>query len=100
MVRFGSVAPCRPMQLRKVDWWFTERNAVGSRFARRSWSSGRVSGVCQFSFSFLIRWLSSTFATANRYMQFIAIICLAVGAAIFYGIVHDQITAHICVEYF
>ncbi len=33
-------------------------------------------------------------------MQFIAIILLGVLAAVFYGIVHDQVTARICVEYF
>ena len=33
-------------------------------------------------------------------MQWIAIILFSVGAAIAYGIVHDQITARICVEYF
>jgi hypothetical protein len=33
-------------------------------------------------------------------MQFLAIIGLSVAAAITYGIIHDQITARICVEYF
>lgn len=33
-------------------------------------------------------------------MEFLKIIRLCVGAAIIYGIVHDQVTAHICVEYF
>ena len=33
-------------------------------------------------------------------MQSVAIIALAVAAAIFYGIVHDQVTARICIEYF
>jgi hypothetical protein len=33
-------------------------------------------------------------------MQFIAIVLFSVAAAIFYGIVHDQITARVCVEYF
>jgi hypothetical protein len=33
-------------------------------------------------------------------MQFVAIICLSVAAAVTYGIVHDQITSRICVEYF
>ncbi len=33
-------------------------------------------------------------------MQFIAIILLSIGAAVGYGIIHDQITARICVEYF
>src|SRR3974390_1428311 len=33
-------------------------------------------------------------------MQFIAIILLSIAGAITYGIVHDQITARICVEYF
>jgi len=33
-------------------------------------------------------------------MQFIWIILLAVGAAVSYGVVHDQITARVCVEYF
>jgi hypothetical protein len=33
-------------------------------------------------------------------MQSAAIIFLSIAAAIFYGIVHDQITARICVEYF
>src|SRR6266446_2949414 len=33
-------------------------------------------------------------------MQFIWIMLLAVGAAVSYGIVHDQITARVCVEYF
>jgi hypothetical protein len=33
-------------------------------------------------------------------MRFIAIVALAVIAAISYGILHDQITARVCVEYF
>jgi hypothetical protein len=33
-------------------------------------------------------------------MQSIGIILLCIGAAVAYGIVHDQITARICVEYF
>jgi len=33
-------------------------------------------------------------------MQSIAILFLCVGSAILYGIVHDQVTARICVEYF
>jgi len=33
-------------------------------------------------------------------MQFVLIFFLSVTAAIFYGILHDQITARICVEYF
>jgi hypothetical protein len=33
-------------------------------------------------------------------MQFIAIVMLCVVAAITYGILHDQVTARICVEYF
>ena len=33
-------------------------------------------------------------------MQFLAIVGLCVAAAITYGIVHDQVTARVCVEYF
>jgi hypothetical protein len=33
-------------------------------------------------------------------MEFVKIVAFAVGAAIAYGIVHDQVTAHLCVEYF
>jgi hypothetical protein len=33
-------------------------------------------------------------------MPFLRIVLLAIGAAIAYGIVHDQITARLCVEYF
>lgn len=33
-------------------------------------------------------------------MRFLAILLLSVAAAVTYGIVHDQITAHLCVEYF
>src|SRR5207253_9449473 len=33
-------------------------------------------------------------------MQFIWIILLAVIAAVSYGVVHDQVTARVCVEYF
>jgi hypothetical protein len=33
-------------------------------------------------------------------MQWIAIVCLSVLMSVFYGILHDQITARICVEYF
>jgi hypothetical protein len=40
------------------------------------------------------------FAESNKYMQSLGIMFLAVLAAIAYGIVHDQITARICVEYF
>lgn len=33
-------------------------------------------------------------------MRFLAIIGLCVAAAVIYGIVHDQVTARVCVEYF
>ena len=33
-------------------------------------------------------------------MQFVKIILMCVGAAVVYGIAHDQITARVCVEYF
>src|SRR5690349_15487334 len=33
-------------------------------------------------------------------MQFLAIVALCVLATVLYGILHDQITARICVEYF
>ncbi|MBI5365580.1 MAG: hypothetical protein HZA54_00975 [Planctomycetes bacterium] len=33
-------------------------------------------------------------------MEFLKIVALALGAAIAYGIAHDQITARVCVEYF
>ncbi|HXE53265.1 MAG TPA: hypothetical protein VN541_09635 [Tepidisphaeraceae bacterium] len=33
-------------------------------------------------------------------MQYILIVGLCIASAVFYGIVHDQITARICVEYF
>jgi hypothetical protein len=33
-------------------------------------------------------------------MQFLAIILFCVGAAVVYGILHDQVTARVCVEYF
>lgn len=33
-------------------------------------------------------------------MEFLKIVAFSVGAAIAYGIVHDQVTAHLCVEYF
>ena len=33
-------------------------------------------------------------------MEFFKIVAFSVGAAIAYGIVHDQVTAHLCVEYF
>jgi hypothetical protein len=33
-------------------------------------------------------------------MQAIAILGLCVGAAVVYGILHDLVTAHVCVEYF
>ena len=32
-------------------------------------------------------------------LQAILIVMLSIAAAVFYGIVHDQITARICVEY-
>jgi hypothetical protein len=34
------------------------------------------------------------------YMQFVGIVFLCVVAAALYGIIHDQITARVCVEYF
>jgi hypothetical protein len=40
------------------------------------------------------------FARDNHHMQSVAIIVLAVAAVIFYGIVYDQVTARICIEYF
>jgi hypothetical protein len=33
-------------------------------------------------------------------MKFLGIVALSVGSAISYGIVHDQVTARVCVEYF
>src|SRR5687768_544331 len=33
-------------------------------------------------------------------MPVFKIVALCVGAAVFYGIVHDQITARLCIEYF
>jgi hypothetical protein len=33
-------------------------------------------------------------------MQFVGIVLLCIGAAVVYGILHDQITARVCVEYF
>jgi hypothetical protein len=33
-------------------------------------------------------------------VEFVKIVLLSIGAAIFYGIVHDLFTAHLCVEYF
>ena len=33
-------------------------------------------------------------------MPFLAIVALSVGAAVFYGVIHDQITARLCLEYF
>src|SRR5262245_41999672 len=39
-------------------------------------------------------------ARENSFVQFITIVGLSVLAAITYGIIHDQITARICVEYF
>ncbi len=33
-------------------------------------------------------------------MQKVAIIALCIGAAVTYGVVHDQVTARVCVEYF
>ncbi|MEM7013599.1 MAG: hypothetical protein AAF585_19175 [Verrucomicrobiota bacterium] len=33
-------------------------------------------------------------------MEFIKIILLSIVAAVVYGILHDQVTARICVEYF
>jgi hypothetical protein len=33
-------------------------------------------------------------------MQFIAIILLSIAMAVIYGILHDQVTARVCVEYF
>ena len=33
-------------------------------------------------------------------MHFVSIILFGIAAAVFYGIVHDQITARVCIEYF
>lgn len=33
-------------------------------------------------------------------MQFLKIVCLTIAMAISYGILHDMVTAHLCVEYF
>ena len=33
-------------------------------------------------------------------MQFVGIVLFSIAAAAFYGVVHDQITARVCVEYF
>jgi hypothetical protein len=34
------------------------------------------------------------------FIEFVAIVLISVGMAVAYGIVHDQITARVCVEYF
>src|SRR5262245_61211379 len=36
----------------------------------------------------------------ERPMQIVAIIGFCIGPAVFYGVVHDQVTARVCVEYF
>ncbi len=36
----------------------------------------------------------------NTMLQFVAIVALCVLAAVVYGVVHDQITARVCIEYF
>lgn len=36
----------------------------------------------------------------SRFREFIKILLLCIGAAIAYGMVHDQITVRICIEYF
>jgi len=33
-------------------------------------------------------------------MQSLAIVLLCIGSAVMYGVLHDQVTARICVEYF
>ena len=33
-------------------------------------------------------------------MEYVKIVAFCVAAAIAYGILHDQVTAHLCVEYF
>src|SRR5438046_1821291 len=33
-------------------------------------------------------------------MAFLKIVALSIGAAVFYGVLHDQITARLCIEYF
>jgi len=39
-------------------------------------------------------------AGAGSIMESLKIILFAIGATVFYGILHDQVTAHLCVEYF
>jgi len=33
-------------------------------------------------------------------MKFLGVVLLAVGASVLYGILHDQITVRVCLEYF
>jgi len=42
----------------------------------------------------------ATFANPVDSMQAIRIVLLSIASAVAYGIVHDQITARICIEYF
>jgi hypothetical protein len=51
--------------------------------------------VCSTGFSRLFHWNSKS----NR-MKPLAIVLLCVAAAVSYGVLHDQITARFCVEYF
>jgi len=38
--------------------------------------------------------------TERGNMEYVRIVLLSIGCAIVYGIIHDQVTAHLCVEYF
>jgi hypothetical protein len=44
--------------------------------------------------------MSDAFAAGNENMETIKIIGLVILAAVIYGIIHDQITARLCLEYF
>lgn len=39
-------------------------------------------------------------SSVHYFMEFLKIVALCISASVLYGIVHDQITARICVEYF
>ncbi len=38
--------------------------------------------------------------TVQNDKEFLRIVALCIGAAVFYGLIHDQITARLCLEYF
>lgn len=66
------------------------------------WCRGLWAGIFSLSQQLFALTENRIYASARitLRMQFLKIVALCIVAAIVYGMIHDQVTAHLCVEYF